>query len=429
METIAIGDACEVLNGYAFKSEKYTSSGIRIIRIANVQKGYIEDNSPVFYPIDSGGLEKYMLREGDLLVSLTGNVGRTALLTKDMLPAALNQRVACLRLKTDKITNRFLFHLLNSNYFETKCIQSSQGVAQKNMSTEWLKSYKLPLYSLSKQNEITKILDNVRNTNILKNQELKRYDDLIKARFVEMFGDENNSKCWDIMHVEDVADVQVGVVIKPAQYYTNECKRIKAFRSLNIGEGYIKNSDWVYFSEDGNKKNNKSILKENDILIVRSGAPGTSCVVTKEYEGCNAIDIIIARPNCEKINPYYLCTFTNMPHGKKQIVEGTGGAAQQHFNVGKYNKLQLMLPPKDLQFKFEQFLKQVDKSKFHCFHQKIRETFQVSQKLTFLLKFYSTCVLWYKVIQYATSIFRQRLLIHIQEGNEYHHLISSYIVP
>ena len=104
-------------------------------------------------------------------------------------------------------------------------------------------------------------------------------------------------------------------------------------------------------------------MKENDILIVRSGAPGTSCVVTKEYEGCNAIDIIIARPNCEKINPYYLCTFTNMPHGKKQIVEGTGGAAQQHFNVGKYNKLQLMLPPKDLQFKFEQFLKQVDKSK------------------------------------------------------------------
>lgn len=52
METIAIGDVCEVLNGYAFKSEKYTSSGIRIIRIANVQKGYIEDNSPVFYPID-----------------------------------------------------------------------------------------------------------------------------------------------------------------------------------------------------------------------------------------------------------------------------------------------------------------------------------------------------------------------------------------
>lgn len=61
--------------------------------------------------------------------------------------------------------------------------------------------------------------------------------------------------------------------------------------------------------------------------------------------------------------------------------------------------------------------------------EKIRETFQVSRKLIFLLEFYSTCRLWCKVIQYATSIFHQRLLIHIQEGNEYHHLISSYIVP
>ena len=86
-------------------------------------------------------------------------------------------------------------------------------------------------------------------------------------------------------------------------------------------------------------------------------------MVPKQYEGCNAIDIIIARPNTERINPYYLCTYTNMPHGKRQIEEGTGGAAQQHFNVGKYNKLRLMLPPMDLQKEFVEFVAQVDKSK------------------------------------------------------------------
>ena len=53
-----------------------------------------------------------------------------------------------------------------------------------------------------------------------------------------------------------------------------------------------------------------------------------------------------------------------MPQGKKQIQEGTGGAAQQHFNVGKYNKLKLMLPPVELQNEFVGFIKQVDKSKF-----------------------------------------------------------------
>lgn len=178
-----------------------------------------------------------------------------------------------------------------------------------------------------------------------------------------MFGDETNPYNWPVVNVEEVANVSVGVVIKPAQYYTNAEHGVKAFRSLNIGPMTIKDGDWVYFSREGNVKNAKSQLKENDLLIVRSGAPGTACVVPKQYEGCNAIDIIIARPNTERINPYYLCTYTNMPHGKRQIEEGTGGAAQQHFNVGKYNKLRLMLPPMDLQKEFVEFVAQVDKSK------------------------------------------------------------------
>lgn len=109
MKKIRIGDVCDILNGYAFKSDRYVKSGIRVIRIANVQKGFIEDNTPVFYSIDSSELEKYMLEENDLLISLTGNVGRVALLQKEMLPAALNQRVACLRLKTDMVNKFFYF--------------------------------------------------------------------------------------------------------------------------------------------------------------------------------------------------------------------------------------------------------------------------------------------------------------------------------
>ena len=66
-----------------------------------------------------------------------------------------------------------------------------------------------------------------------------------------MFGDENNSLNWDMVNVEDVADVQVGVVIKPSQYYTGKKDGIPAFRSLNIGEGFIKNMDWVYFFTGG----------------------------------------------------------------------------------------------------------------------------------------------------------------------------------
>lgn len=95
---VKLKDICGVKNGYAFKSDNYTNSGIRVIRITNVQKGFVEDEHPEFYPLSySDELNNYMLQENDLLLSLAGNVGRVALLNKEFLPAALNQRVACLR--------------------------------------------------------------------------------------------------------------------------------------------------------------------------------------------------------------------------------------------------------------------------------------------------------------------------------------------
>ena len=237
------------------------------------------------------------------------------------------------------------------------------GATRQKLTQAAMRKMQIPLRCMEEQKHIVDELNRIIKIKEQRQQELQLLDDLIKARFVEMFGDENNSKNWDVVNVEEVADVQVGVVIKPSQYYTDKSEGVRTFRSLNIGAGFIKDIDWVYFTKEGHQKNSKSILKKDDLLIVRSGAPGTACVVTEEYAGCNAVDIIIAHPDCKKVNPYYLCTFTNMPHGKKQIDEGIGGAAQQHFNVGKYNKLQLMLPPKTLQDEFVGFVKQVNKSK------------------------------------------------------------------
>lgn len=183
-----LGDICEIINGYAFKSEKYISSGIRVIRIANVQKGYIEDITPAFYPIDTPDIEKYMLCEDDLLVSLTGNVGRVALLKKEFLPAALNQRVACLRLKEGVPYDKsFLYCFLNSDYFENKCIQYAKGVAQKNMSTEWLKEYEILALSLDEQRRISTVLNKISELITIRKQQLLTFDNLVKSRNIGQF--------------------------------------------------------------------------------------------------------------------------------------------------------------------------------------------------------------------------------------------------
>ena len=158
---IPLGDLVHVLNGFAFKSELYTDKGIRIIRITNVQKGFVKDDEPKFYPESRNSeISKYFLKENDLLVSLTGNVGRVALLPSSFLPAALNQRVACLRTNGKyPIREKYLFHLLNLDNFEVECINASSGVAQKNLSTEWLKTFEIPLPPLEVQEKIVAELD------------------------------------------------------------------------------------------------------------------------------------------------------------------------------------------------------------------------------------------------------------------------------
>ena len=366
MGTITIGDSCEVLNGYAFKSEKYTSSGIRVIRIANVQKGYIEDDSPVFYQTADVDLNKYMLRENDLLVSLTGNVGRTALLTKDMLPAALNQRVACLRLKTNKITRGFLFHLLNSDYFESKCIQSSQGVAQKNLSTEWLKSYDLPLYSLSKQNEITKILDNVRNTIILKEQEIQKYDELIKARFIEMFGTlHNNENCFDIVTIGEVCSL-----IKDGTHQTPEYTedRENGFKFLSSKDVMSQKIDWSsikYIPAELHEKLYVTIKPQrNDVLMSKNGVNyGVAAVNDTDEVFDIYVSLALLRPK-KIIDPVFLWCVINNPETKRQFDSSIKGIGVPNLHLGEIKKTKIFLPPMELQKEFTQFVRQVDKSRF-----------------------------------------------------------------
>jgi len=160
-EFVELGDVCEIINGYAFKSKNYVKDGIRVIRITNVQKGVIVDENPKFYPLDTKEpIKQYKLNKDDLLISLTGNVGRVGLLPQHLLPSALNQRVACLRNNKEKINRRFLFYLLNQDVFEQSCIASSKGIAQKNLSTVWLSKFKIPLPPLEIQEQIVAELDN-----------------------------------------------------------------------------------------------------------------------------------------------------------------------------------------------------------------------------------------------------------------------------
>ena len=215
-----LGELVQVLNGYAFKSSLYENQGIRVLRITNVQKGNIVDDDPKYYPLSlTDEIRNYLLKENDLLMSLTGNVGRVGLLTKEMLPAALNQRVACLRILSNGLNLGFLFHYLDSDKFEQDAVLSAKGIAQKNMSTEWLKDYKLPLPPISVQQTIVSELDKINELIRLKKEQQKDYDNLAQSIFYEMFGDPViNEKGWEFMQIGEIGTVDWGAGISKKDF-------------------------------------------------------------------------------------------------------------------------------------------------------------------------------------------------------------------
>lgn len=277
---------------------------------------------------------------------------RKGFATSEMLPLKPNTSVLC---------REYLAAYLRSDSFVSWAASKTAGAKMPRLGTKVLLDKDIPLPSLEEQRRIAALLDKVSDLIVKRRTQLDKLDLLVKSRFVEMFGTEHEFERWSCGKVADVADVCVGVVIKPSQYYAED--GVKAFRSLNIGPMYVKDNDWVYFSQEGHLKNQKSVIHMGDVLVVRSGAPGTACVATEDYDGCNAVDIIIAHPDARKINPVFLAMFTNLPHGMNQIQERTGGAAQQHFNVGGYKALNVIIPPLDLQNEFASYFEQSNKSK------------------------------------------------------------------
>ena len=148
---------------------------------------------------------------------------------------------------------------------------------------------------------------------------------------------------WETRPCSNLSDrIMVGIVIRPTQYYVRQ--GVPAFRSANIREDGINDSDLVFISEKSNALLAKSQTRAGDVLTVRTGYPGTSAVVLPAFAGCNCIDILITRPSKE-LNSEYLAVWINSSFGKEQVLRNQGGLAQQHFNVGDMRNLVVALPP------------------------------------------------------------------------------------
>lgn len=161
LHKLPLGEFVDFQNGFAFKSGEYTKEGHYLMRIKNVQQGYIEINDQCFVKIpNEEKYEKFILKNGDILVSLTGNVGRVAIIEEEHLPAALNQRVARVTPRNKQILDsKYLYYLLRTPEFLDFAIGAGKGAAQQNISTNDMEKFKVQVPTLAKQRKIVEKLD------------------------------------------------------------------------------------------------------------------------------------------------------------------------------------------------------------------------------------------------------------------------------
>lgn len=359
MKYVNLGDICDILNGYAFKSSQYTNKGCRIIRITNVQKGIIADESPQYYSSeDMIGLKKYELFENDILVSLTGNVGRVAIMDKSLLPAALNQRVACLRLIDSSVYYKYLFHYLNSDMFENMCIENSNGIAQKNLSTLFLNKALIPLPHLETQKRIAEVLDKAQALIDARKEQIRLMDELIQAQFIEIFGDPvTNPKGWEVSKLKNhVNNIESG--------WSPKCLNSEA--PINKW-GVLKLSAVTggQYKDECNKKLPEDVsprlgleIKDGDLLLTRKNTPelvGDSCFVFKTRKKLMMPDIVFRIQTKKTLNRLFLWSAFNTNEMKSRIRSLASGSAKSMSNISKAKlyDLEVIVPNIDLQNDFE----------------------------------------------------------------------------
>ena len=378
MEYVKLEEICTIVSGGTPSRSKpnyWNNGNIPWIKIKDMKSKYI-DSAEEF--ITEEGLNNYstkMLKRGTILYSIFATLGEVGILNID---ACTNQAIAGLSLKEDSnILKEYLYYYLKSKKKDVNNL--GRGVAQNNINLSLLRKFKIPVIPLCQQKKIIEVLDNVSSTINNYERELALLDELVKARFVEMFGDPvTNDMLWNTDVLKDIC-TKIGSGSTPRggkESYIDE--GISLIRSMNVHNAYFEYKDLAHITLDQAEKLNNVVVEHDDLLFNITGASVARCCVVPS-------DVLPARVNqhvcilrCrEKINPIFLQgLLVNENYQGKLLQIAKSGATREAINKQQLESLEIMIPPLELQNQFASFVQEIDKSR-----SRIQKSLEASQEL------------------------------------------------
>ena len=301
------------------------------------------------------------IKSGDVLLTIVGTVGRAAVVGENMPQFTLQRSVAVLHPNVEICDSRYLMYALqaNRNHIESR----AKGVAQKGIYLKEVADIELQIPLLSEQTHRVKVLDKIAFVIKFHQKQLQKLDELIKARFVEMFGD-----CKSMVSMNKLCSIITDGTHQPPRFQESGIPFI--FVSNLVGNVVTYNAE-KFISEDTYAELYKRTpIEIGDLLLSTVGSYGHPAVVTEDRKFLFQRHIAYLKPRHNMVNSFYLHSALLAPDGQRQIEEKVKGIAQKTLNLSEIKKIVVPLPTIEEQNQFEKFVNQTDKSKllqFFCF--------------------------------------------------------------
>lgn len=272
-------------------------------------------------------------------------------------PALLNQRVCRLAPK-DSIDKDYLFYFMPIALKRIE--EKTPFVTVKHLSAKELNKIEIPVLPLEEQRKIAETLSKVDELIAFRDQQLAKLDELVKARFVEMFGESEYPRNSLISLIIEGAGLSYGIV-QPGDDGTGD---MGVLRPVDFADGKIKTDSIKYIDRSLGDGFKKTELNGNELLITVRGTTGITALTDSRFKGMNVTrGIAVIRYDKKKVDSIYLNEYIKMEKSQQYIKEHTRGATLQQINLSELRDLEIVIPPLPLQRVFATFVEHVDQQK------------------------------------------------------------------
>ena len=305
--------------------------------------------------------------EGDILFAKMCGTKKTLRISRTMAGHLYSTGFCAVRANESIMLPELLYHLLASEQFLSQKDQNSSGATQKAITNAGLKKISVIVPSLDEQSKLAAKLDCIENMMAKRHEQLVYLDQLVKSRFIELFGDPvENDHRWQTQPLESVCKTIVDCPHSTPSY-TDEDTGYMCIRTSIVKKNRIMWDEIEYIPEhEYYQRIQRKRPEKGDVVYTREGAIlGVAAMIDRECNVALGQRSMLLSPNTAMCLPQFLSAAMNFESFLRKALGGVSGSASPHINVGDIKAFAIILPPMELQEQFAAFVEQTDKSKLY----------------------------------------------------------------